>query len=82
MEKQQLTFLKKKYNEKLERNKNAEKYFKEHTVSECINKKFNGKTPLEGFNEIVRDLSKLIIEIEQLTGRKMTQNERLNGFNL
>ncbi|WP_252214457.1 hypothetical protein [Clostridium sp. VAP41] len=73
MEKQQLTFLKKKYNEKLERNKNAEKYFKEHTVSECLKQ-------LNLFNQVVQELSNLKIEIEQLIGRKMTKNEILNGF--
>ncbi|NFH81788.1 hypothetical protein FDA09_16905 [Clostridium botulinum] len=73
MEKQQLTFLKKKYNEKLERNKNAEEYFKTHTVKECI--KY-----LSLFNTVTRELSNLIVEIEGLIGRKMTQNEILNGF--
>ncbi|KIL06929.1 hypothetical protein SR42_15305 [Clostridium botulinum] len=73
MEKQQLTFLKKKYNEKLERNKNAEEYFKTHTVKECI--KY-----LSLFNTVTRELSNLIVEIESLTGRKMTGHEKLNGF--
>ncbi|WP_252233754.1 hypothetical protein [Clostridium sp. ZS1] len=75
MKKQQLTFLKKKYNHNLKRNIDAEEYFKTHTVKECI--KY-----LSLFNTVTRELSNLIVEIESLTGRKMTEYERLNGFNL
>ncbi|MBW6409007.1 hypothetical protein [Clostridium weizhouense] len=75
MEKQQLTFLKKKYNYNLNRNRDAEKYFRTHTIEECM--KY-----LSLFNTVTRELSNLIIEIESLIGRKMTEYERINGFNL
>lgn len=69
----QLIELKKKYNEKLKRNKNAEQWFKEHSVEECMQQ-------LNLFNQVVQELSSLMKEIESMTYRKMTQHEILNGF--
>lgn len=69
----QLVELKKKYNEKLERNKKAEEYFIQHNVEECMQQ-------LKLFNQVVQELSSLINQIESMTYRKMTQQEILNGF--
>jgi response regulator RpfG family c-di-GMP phosphodiesterase len=69
----QLTKLKEEYNKKLERNKNAEKWFKEHSVEECMQQ-------LNLFNQVVQELSSLIKQIESMTYRKMTNVEILNGF--
>ena len=71
----ELIELKKKYNDKLSRNKKAEIYFKTHKVEECL--KY-----LNLFNEVAKELSELIQQIEQITGRKMTLYEILNGFNV
>lgn len=69
----QLVELKKKYNEKLERNRKAEKYFKEHTVEECIQQ-------LNLFNEVVKELSELMHKIKSMSYRQITSDEILNGF--
>lgn len=75
-----------RYNKCLERNRKAEYYLKTHTVKECLGsiKKKNGEEIiiLDVFNEVVRDLSNLIIEIEKVMGKNMTTYERLNGFKL
>ncbi|WP_236894776.1 hypothetical protein [Clostridium beijerinckii] len=71
----ELIELKKKYNAALDRNKNAEEYFKKHKVAECL--KY-----LNLFNEVVIELSLLIVEIEALTGKNMTHYEKINGFKL
>ncbi|WP_271814213.1 hypothetical protein [Clostridium beijerinckii] len=71
----ELIELKKKYNAALDRNKNAEEYFKNHTVEECL--KY-----LDLFNEVVKELSSLIIQIEISMGKHMTEYEKLNGFKL
>ena len=77
--------LKKKYNEGLKRNLKAEEYFKTHTIEEC-SKKFKVKnglmTSFDVFNEVVKNLSELMFKIENITGRKMTDDEKFNGFNL
>nr|DAH85483.1 MAG TPA: hypothetical protein [Caudoviricetes sp.] len=71
----QLMELKKKYNKKLERNKNAEQWFKEHSIEECMQQ-------LGLFNVVVKELSELMYKIEGMTYRKMTQQEILNGFEI
>lgn len=68
-----LEALKADYNKKLDRNKNAEEWFRTHTVKECL-------AQLELFNIVTRDLSKLMIEIENKIGRNLTKEEKLNGF--
>jgi len=79
----ELNELKKKYNEGLKRNNAAEQYFKTHTVEEC-SKKFKVKnslmTSFDVFNEVVKNLSELMFKIEDLTKRKMTHDEVVNGF--
>lgn len=65
--------LKKDYNEKLARNKNAEEYFKTHTVKECM--KY-----LKLFNKVTADLGELIIKYKELTGKEMSRKEILGGF--
>lgn len=77
-----LAALKRQYNNALERNKNAEEYFRTHTVEECLYKKFKNGTALDIFNQVTRELSRLIIQIEDAMGNKMTQYEKLNGFKL
>lgn len=77
-----LAALKRQYNNALERNKNAEEYFKTHTVEECINKKFKSGTALDIFNEVTKELSGLIVQIENAMEKNMTQYEKLNGFKL
>lgn len=81
----QLMELKQKYNKALKRNKKAEKYLKDHAIEECekeieIKGIGTGKTTFDLFNEVVRELSQLIKEIEARTYRKLTQQEILNGF--
>lgn len=82
----QLMELKQKYNKALERNKKAEKYLKTHTVEQCEAplKIVDGKSfnTFDLFNEVVRELSSLMKEIEARTYRKMTQQEILNGFEI
>jgi len=68
-----LNELKEKYNKALKRNKNAEEYFKTHTVEECL--KY-----INLFNEVTKELSNLKIKIENLIYRDMTKEEILNGF--
>lgn len=68
-----LKALKEKYNKNLSRVAKAEKYFATHTVDESM--KY-----VELYNEIARELSLLIIDIEKLLKRKMTKDEILNGF--
>lgn len=68
-----LTNLKKRYNAALERNAKAEHYFKTKSVSECM--KF-----LDLFNEVIRELSELIYEIERIIGDKLTYEVKINGF--
>lgn len=67
--------LKKNYNEKLLRNKDAEEYFKTHTVEQCL--KY-----LKLFNEVTKEISNLIIQIEATMSKKMTTYEKFNGFKL
>lgn len=74
MEKQ-LALLKQKYNYSLNRNRNAEEYFKNHTVAEC-------EKYLKLFNNVTQEISNLIIQIEATMGKKMTTYEKLNGFKL
>lgn len=64
---------KKEYNKKLERRKNAEEYFKTHTVDQCI--KY-----LDLFNTVTSELGELIKEYKQLTGKNMLKKQILNGF--
>lgn len=78
----ELSALKYQYNKALKRNEKAEKYFKDHTVEECLSKKYKNGTPLEIFNEVVRELSALIVQIETKMEKKMTSYEKLNGFKL
>lgn len=75
MENDRLPALKKKYNKYLNRNKNAEEYFKTHTVEECLKN-------LNLFNSVMKELSNLTIQIETVMGKKMTTYEKLNGFKL
>lgn len=77
-----LSALKYQYNNALERNKKAEEYFKNHTVEECINKQYKNGTALDIFNQVVKELSGLTIEIEAVMGKYMTTYEKLNGFKL
>ena len=77
---QNLIELKKKYNIALERDKKAEEYLKLHTPEESLNKKFKGKSAVDGFNEIAVELSKSRLEIETLLYRNMTDDEIWNGF--
>lgn len=70
-----LNELKKKYNEKLQRNKDAEEYFKNNTVEQCLKH-------LDLFNQVVKELSELIMKIEKLTGKNMTHYEIINGFSI
>lgn len=65
--------LKDKYNYLIERNKNAEKFFEENSVEECM--KY-----LNLFNQITIDLSNTRNSLEKILNRKMTKNEILNGF--
>lgn len=74
MEKQ-LSLLKQKYNYNLNRNRNAEEYFKTHTVAEC-------EKYLKLFNEVTKELSNLMSNIEAAMGKNMTHYERINGFKL
>lgn len=69
----ELVKMKQKYNYWLSRYKKAEEYFETATVEEC-----EKHTTL--FNEIVRNLSKLMIRFALITGRKMTTDEKFNGF--
>lgn len=62
-----------KYNKLIIRNKNAEEYFKNRTVEECLQ-------ALELFNDITVQLSRLRKEIEPLLNREMTEEEIFNGF--
>lgn len=83
----ELSELKAKYNKALERNQNAEEYLKTHSIEECLQKRkikaHEGSMNIfDLFNEVVRDLSLLAIEIESRTGVKMTNYEILHGFKL
>ena len=69
----ELESLKDKYNYLIERNKNAEKFFEENSVEECM--KY-----LKLFNKITIDLSKTRNALEKILKRKMTKHEILNGF--
>lgn len=68
-----LKALKEKYNKGLLRVAKAEEYFATHTIDESM--KY-----IKLYNEITRELSLLMIEIEKLLKRKMTKDEILNGF--
>lgn len=70
-----LLALKQDYNKLIARNKNAEKYFKTHTIAEC-------EKQLELFNDVTRKLSLLKIQIEIVSGKKLTDFEVLNGFKM
>lgn len=75
MENDTLSILKQRYNRCLKRNRNAEEYFKAHTVEECLK-----YLPL--FNQVAQEISNLIYQIEDTMGKKMTRYERVNGFKL
>ena len=70
-----LLALEQKYNECLKRNEKAEEFFRTHTVQQC-------EKQLDLFNEVVRQLSLLKIVIEIVSGKKLTDHEISNGFNL
>ena len=70
-----LPILKQRYNACLIRNRNAEEYFKTHTVAEC--EKYQ-----KLFNQVTSELSNSIIQIETTMGKKMTTYEKLNGFKI
>lgn len=65
--------LKDKYNHLIERNKNAEKFFEENSIKECM--KY-----INLFNQITIKLSHLRNDLEKSLNRKMTKEEILNGF--
>lgn len=69
----ELESLKDKYNYLIERNKNAEKFFEESSVEECM--KY-----INLFNKITIDLSNTRNNLEKILNRRMTKNEILNGF--
>ena len=68
-----LIFLKQKYNYYLGRSKGAEEYFKNNNVSKCMEY-------LDLFNEVTRELSKLIFIIESVTNEKLDYETKINGF--
>lgn len=70
-----LVTLKRRYNKCLNRNRNAEEYFKTHKVEECL--KY-----LNLFNQVTKELSTLIVQIGAVMGKKLTTYEKLNGFKL
>lgn len=65
--------LKEEYNYWLKRNSNAEIFFKDKLVEECLNH-------IELFNQITIKLSSLRNDLEKELKRKMTKEEILNGF--
>ena len=68
-----LSNLKEKYNALLAREKAAETY-----INNSTDREFNKWLPK--FNEITKELSKLMQEYKTLTGIEMTNDEVLNGF--
>lgn len=69
----ELESLKDKYNYLIKRNENAEKFFDESPIEECM--KY-----IELFNKITIDLSNTRNDLEKMLNRRMTKNEILNGF--
>lgn len=69
----QFSELKIQYNKLISREKMAQQFFETATfeaVNKCIPK----------YNELVRQLSSLIILYEKLTGKEMTESEMFDGF--
>lgn len=65
--------LKLDYNYWLKRYEKAEEYFKTATIEQI-------EKNLELFNEVVRELSRLLTKYKVLTGREMTPLEEFEGF--
>ncbi|MBP3916613.1 hypothetical protein [Clostridium sp.] len=66
-------FLKEKYNYWLARSKKADEFFNNSTVDESL--KY-----VKAYNEITRNLSVIMEVIEKKLGRKLTDEEKFNGF--
>lgn len=65
--------LKDNYNGLIERYCKAEKY-----LNSCNDEEFNKWAP--EFNKIIVGLSELMKQYEEITGKKMSKEEVLNGF--
>lgn len=70
-----IDLLKRGYNNNLKRYNNALKYFSTHSIAEC-------EKQINLFNKVVRNLSVISNEFEKITNRKMTHDEKENGFSL
>lgn len=70
-----IDYLKHEYNKQIEANKKAEKAFKTGTVAQCCSKGW-----IDRFNEITRELSRLMLLLEKNLGRELTYSEKFEGF--
>lgn len=68
-----LSEIKKAYNYNIKRNNDAEIYFKNHSIEECLKQ-------VGLLNTINVTLGKLQNEYFKAAGVKMTKEERVNGF--
>lgn len=66
--------LKQQYNNGLKRVEKADKFFSSQADWEAKEKQ------LENYNELVRELSGLIKEYKEITGKRMLESEILEGF--
>lgn len=71
--KKNLSEIKKEYNYNIKRNNDAEIYFKNKSIEECLKQ-------IGLLNTITVKLSNLQGEYFKAAGVKMTKEERLNGF--
>ena len=65
------------YNHYINRLKKADKYFSDNSVDD--DKKIQPKI-LEGFNEIISNLSRMQKEYKRVIGEEMEDNNKFNGF--
>lgn len=70
-----IDYLKKEYNKQIEANKKAEQAFKTGTVAQCCSQGW-----INRFNEITRELSRLMLLLEKKLGRELTYSEKFEGF--
>lgn len=68
-----LSKLKEDYNVLIARNDKAEEY-----LNKCTEEEFNKWLPL--FRQIIIDLSSLMKEYKEITGKEMSEENAINGF--
>jgi hypothetical protein len=70
-----LPVLKMRYNRAIKKSMTIKEYFKGRSVEQCL--KYT-----KIFNQNLQELNNIEIQIQMITGKEITDHERINGFEL